>query len=81
MAAWLAMAFAAAAGCVQHSIRTSDARGLLALGFPLFGCGLVALGFIPERRKAIQLLTEALAEPRPDTSPQPTSATRPDAYS
>jgi len=63
MAVWLAMAFAAAAAGVSHSIRTSDARGLLALAFPLFGCVLVAVGSISEKRKAIKLLTEALADP------------------
>lgn len=47
----------------------SNARGLLALALPLFGCGLVAEAFIPEKRKAIAILTDALA----DTPFQPTS--------
>ena len=61
MSGWLAMAFAAAAAGLWHSIRTSDASGLIALAFPVFGCGLVALGFIPEKRKALEILTEVLA--------------------
>lgn len=63
MAVWLAMAFVAAAAGLSHSLRTSDARGLLALAFPLFGCALVAVGFIHEQRKAVKLLTDALADP------------------
>jgi hypothetical protein len=43
------------------------------LAFPLFGCGLVAVGFIPEKRKAIELLTDALADTTPTTPLQPTS--------
>jgi hypothetical protein len=73
MGVWLAMAFAAAAAGVWHSLRTSEARGLLALAFPVFGCGLVTLGFIPEKRKAIKLLTDALADMTPGTPLQPTS--------
>jgi hypothetical protein len=73
MVVWLAMALAAATAGVWHSIRTSEARGLLALAFPLLGCGLVAVGFIPEKRKAIELLTDALAVPTPTTPLQPTS--------
>ena len=60
MAIWLAMASVAAAAGVWQAIRTSEPRGLLALALPLFGCGLVALGFIPEKRKAINLLRDAL---------------------
>jgi hypothetical protein len=62
MVVWLTMAFAAAAAGLWHTIRTSDARGLIAVVFPLFGCGLVAVGFIPEKRRAIKILTDALTE-------------------
>ena len=60
MTVWLAMASVAAAAGVWHSIRTSEPGGLLALAFPLFGCTLVAIGFIPEKRKAVALLRDAL---------------------
>jgi hypothetical protein len=63
MGVWLAFASVAAAVGLWHSIRTSDTRRLLGVVLPLFGCGLVAVGFIPEKRKAIRLLTDALTDP------------------
>jgi hypothetical protein len=77
MAVWLAGAFAAAVAGVWQSIRTSTTDGLLLLAFPLFGCGFVAGGFIPEKRKAIKLLTAALAATTPDTPLPPTNGPRP----
>jgi hypothetical protein len=68
MVVWLALACVAAAAGVWHSIRTSDARGLLAVALPLFGCGLVSLAFIPEKRKAIKILADALTDPPPTAS-------------
>jgi hypothetical protein len=61
MVVWLTGAFIAAAAGLWRSIRTSDARGLITLAFPLFGCGFVAAGFVPEKRKALKILTAALA--------------------
>jgi hypothetical protein len=67
-------AFIAAAAGLWKSIRTSDARGLLTLAFPLFGCGFVAAGFIREKRKALEIPTAALAATTSDKPLQSTSA-------
>ena len=73
MVGWLGVACFAAAAGLSYAIRTADTRGLLVLAFPLFGCGLVAAGFIPEKRKAINILTEALAATTSNAPLEPTS--------
>ena len=58
MILWLsAMSFAAAAG-VWQSAQTGEAKGLAALLLPFFGFVLVAVAFVPEKRKALTLLAE-----------------------
>lgn len=58
MILWLsAMSFAAAAG-VWQSVQTGKAKGLAGLLLPFFGFVLVAIAFVPEKRKALTLLAE-----------------------
>ena len=58
MILWLsAMSFGAAAG-VWQSVQTGEAKGLAALLLPFFGFVLVAIAFVPEKRKALTLLAE-----------------------
>jgi hypothetical protein len=60
MTLWLAAAFFGAGAGVRHWLQTGDVRALLALFLPLFGCLLILVGFISERRKALNLLAAAL---------------------
>jgi hypothetical protein len=58
MILWLgAVSLGAAAGLWQ-SVQTGEAKGLAALLLPLFGVALVAIAFVPEKRKALKLLAE-----------------------
>ena len=59
MTIWLAAALVGAAAGVGSWLNTGDARGLLALLLPLFGCGLILGGFVPEKRKAVKLFADA----------------------
>jgi hypothetical protein len=59
MTLWLAAAFFGAGAGVRFWLQTGDVRALLALSLPLFGCLLILVGFIPERRKALNLLAAA----------------------
>jgi hypothetical protein len=45
------------------------------------GCRLVSLGSIPEKRKALKILTDALADTTPNTPLQPMSGAGRKAYS
>ena len=65
VAAIIIVGFVVAATGVWYSIRASEARGLMTLGLALFGCLTLAIGFFPEKRKAIRILSDALAEPPP----------------
>jgi hypothetical protein len=58
MAVWLAAGSVGATVGVWSWLETGDARGLLAVLLPLSGCGLIVIGFVPERRKAVKLLGE-----------------------
>jgi hypothetical protein len=60
MTIWLAAGVVGAAVGVSSWLEPSDARGLLALLLPAVGCGLILGGFIPEKRKAVKLLRDAL---------------------
>jgi hypothetical protein len=55
--------FGVAAAGVAHSIQASEARALMTLVLPLFSGLLLAIGFFPEKRTAIRILSDALAEP------------------
>jgi hypothetical protein len=58
MILWLgAMSFAAAAA-VWQSVQIGEVKGLAALLLPIFGFVLVAIAFVPEKRKALKLLAE-----------------------
>ena len=58
MILWLsAMSFGAAVA-VWQSVQTGQAKGLAALLLLLFGFVLVAIAFVPEKRKALKLLSE-----------------------
>ena len=59
MTMWLAAASVGAAVGVGSWLNTGEARGLLALLLPLFGCGLILVGFVPEKRKAVKLFADA----------------------
>jgi hypothetical protein len=60
MTIWLAAAVVGAAVGVSSWLETRDARGLFALLLQAFGSGLILGGFIPEKRKAVKLLRDAL---------------------
>ncbi len=60
MTLWLAGAFFGAGAAVWYWLQTGDARALFVLFLPLFGCVLILIGFVPERRKAVSLLAAAL---------------------
>jgi hypothetical protein len=60
MTIWLAAAVVGAYTGVSSWLGTRDARWLLALLLPVFGCGLILGGFIPEKRTAVKLLCDAL---------------------
>jgi hypothetical protein len=72
MTIWLAAAVVGATVGVSSWLETRDSRGLLGLFLPVFGCVLILGGFIPEKRKAVKLLRDAL-DPTPDRTLQPTS--------
>ena len=59
MALWLAGAFFGAGAGIWLWLQTGDARALFILFLPLFGCLLILIGFIPEKRKAVNLLSAA----------------------
>jgi hypothetical protein len=61
MAFWMAMAISAVVQTLPKYIANSNMPGAVAvLSFPLFGVVLIAVGYYPERRVAMRLLSEAL---------------------
>lgn len=60
MTLWLVATLVAASAAVWHWWQSDDWRSLLALFLPAFGCVLILVGFVPERRRAVELLADAL---------------------
>ena len=56
MTLWFAAAVLGSAVAVRQWMQSGDARVLLALFLPLFGCLVILVGFVPEKRKAVNLL-------------------------
>jgi hypothetical protein len=60
---WISATTYGALDWLSRASQTSDVMGgVIALGMPIFGLVLTVVGFVPERRKAISLLSEALAD-------------------
>jgi len=60
MTVWTAMAIIAVVNLMPRLLAESNPAGALGiLVFPLFGVGLAAVGYYPERREALRLLSEA----------------------
>jgi hypothetical protein len=60
MALWMGMAMTAAVNEIPADLQRGDMMGALAIGFfPVFGAVLIGVGYYPERRKALQLLSDA----------------------
>jgi len=60
MTVWMGMAIVAVLAMLPRFIAASDIRGAVVVSFlPLFGVVLIAAGYYPERRKALQILEDA----------------------
>jgi hypothetical protein len=61
MAFWISAATYGAVEAFSGVRQTSDVMGrVIPLGMPILGVILTVVGFVPERRKAVRLLSEAL---------------------
>jgi hypothetical protein len=69
MALWMAGAITAAAHELPRGIRDHDLSALGVSFFPIFGVLLTAVGFYPERRKALRLFTDALQSSSASATP------------
>jgi hypothetical protein len=65
MALWMAITASLAIASLAHVGETSNAvAAVFPVAMPLFGAVLVGVGFLPERRKALRLLSQAFGSPR-----------------
>ena len=60
MTVWMGMALTIGVGALMKRIQNPDTVAVLsAVFFPLFGVFVMSIGYFPERRKALRLLSEA----------------------
>jgi hypothetical protein len=63
MTLWMTMGAYAAIQRLPRAWQNSDVTGIIvAVGLPIFGLVLTFSGFLPEKRKAVRLLSEAFAK-------------------
>jgi hypothetical protein len=63
MGIWMTAVIVGATAGVLAAFSSGDYTPLLAVAMPLFGGGLIAIGFVPESRKIRRILQAELTKP------------------